>query len=1064
MKLKVVLLFIVACLGLSNLLADMPDFSGVKGGLIVSIGIDTTQFSSYWKNTAFVFQYLETTDEAVSRVRKEIQRAGVYGRVSARRFEGVNLPYADDMVNLLIDGSGECKLTGDEIARVLVPRGIALIKGPLTIPSSSSSLLMQSPAGIPGWTTLFKPVPPEIDDWSHFLQGPDNNAVAEDTRVATPRRMKWIGAPIWSRSHEFNSSLCAMVSAGGRLFYIFDEGMPGVTDPPIPERWTLTARDAFNGTVLWKIPMPKWGSRYWKKRALRAVPGSVPRRLAATNERLYITMGYDAPVSALDAATGKTLAVYEATAGANEIRVLDGVLMASTGKKLTAVDTSSGKVLWEVEGKIGQDMTAASGNRVFYQKGNQLACCDLKSGKIVWQVKAAPGRQLLIYKDLVLLASKSVTAYSVETGEMIWSIKDGKSKGALFAVRDRLWFGGVTSVDVHTGQDVRSLDWSDVFSDGHHARCYPPRASENYVIMNARGTEFVSLNGGENAQNDWIRGACAFGVMPCNGLLYVPPDPCFCYPGVKLSGFLALAPGTPVARPRETGAGRLEKGPAYGRVAAQNMSAKDDWPTFRAAACRHGSVKTKVPLKLSNLWKFEAGTQLTQPVIAGGRVFTAAKDAHTVYALDEKNGQELWSYTAGGRIDSSPTVYDGLVLFGSADGRVHCLRASDGELVWKFHAARNDRMIMAFGQLESPWRVHGSVLVEQGTAYFTAGRSTKLDGGIDLYGLDPKTGVVKYSTVIHDWSRTRNDAVGKPFIPAYHMEGAFSDVLVSEGGFIYLGQYKFDLALKEQEVPYVLPKPGEKSPAMGYKELKDKPYVAGMETLPREEKIQRDWQWRVHPDMMKAYTEKFGCASLGDRYMGRHVFSTAGFLDDSWFNRTYWMYSETWPGYYIAHRAAKTGQLLVVDERKTYALQEYTRRNLQSPLFTPGDKGYLLYADDNDNEPVLPDYTRGVPKGIGFTRSKDPVWFQWIPIRVRAMAVTDNALFIAGPPDVLDPHDIMGSFEGRKGSVLWAVSKQTGRKLSELKLKSMPVFDGMSAAKGKLFISTVNGELLCLGK
>jgi hypothetical protein len=356
------------------------------------------------------------------------------------------------------------------------------------------------------------------------------------------------------------------------------------------------------------------------------------------------------------------------------------------------------------------------------------------------------------------------------------------------------------------------------------------------------------------------------------------------------------------------------------------------------------------------------------------------------------------------------------------------------------------------------------VLVEQGTAYFTAGRSSKLDGGIGIYGLDPATGEVKCSTTVDNWSRTRDDAVGKPFIPAYHIEGAFSDVLSSEGDHIFLGQYQFDLSLKEQEVPYVLPVAGKKSEAMGYEELKDKPYVNGMETLPKEEKIQHDWQWRVHPEMMKNLTEKFGGASMGDRRFGRHVFSTGGFLDDSWFNRTFWMYSESWPGFYIAHRGAKTGQLLAVDEGKTYAIQTYTRRNVQSPLFTPGDKGYLLYADANDNEPILPDYTRGIPKGIGFTRKDDPVWFQWIPVRVRAMVATRDALFIAGPPDVLDPDDIMGSIEGRMGAVMWAVSKETGEKMAEIKLDSMPVFDGMSAANGKLYLSNIDGELLCFGK
>ncbi|MHC4330622.1 MAG: hypothetical protein ACYSWW_21165, partial [Planctomycetota bacterium] len=143
-----------------------------------------------------------------------------------------------------------------------------------------------------------------------------------------------------------------------------------------------------------------------------------------------------------------------------------------------------------------------------------------------------------------------------------------------------------------------------------------------------------------------------------------------------------------------------------------------------------------------------------------------------------------------GRIDSPCTIYGELVLFGSVDGCVYCLRASDGQLIWRFRAAPSDRQIIAFGQLESPWRVHGSILIKDGAAYCTAGRSTYLDGGIRVFGLDPVTGKVLHETCLDTWSRTRTDAENKPFIPAYHIEGALSDVLVSEGDYIYLGQYK----------------------------------------------------------------------------------------------------------------------------------------------------------------------------------------------------------------------------------------------------------------------------------
>ena len=63
------------------------------------------------------------------------------------------------------------------------------------------------------------------------------------------------------------AGMSAMVSAGGRLFYIWDEGPLGLTDPRYPAKWSLIARDAFNGSILWKRPMTDWGWEQWHPRS-----------------------------------------------------------------------------------------------------------------------------------------------------------------------------------------------------------------------------------------------------------------------------------------------------------------------------------------------------------------------------------------------------------------------------------------------------------------------------------------------------------------------------------------------------------------------------------------------------------------------------------------------------------------------------------------------------------------------------------------------------------------------------------------------------------------------------
>jgi len=1050
-------LFVVALTAAPGLadVVDQAKASGVQGGLVVHLGCgDGRQTAKLLLNERFCVHGLGSHSAQVQQAREHLRSLGIYGKVSVSFFEGKRLPYVDDLVNLLIaEDLGE--VPQDEVLRVLAPHGVAMIDGKKHV----------------------KPWPDDIDHWSHHLHGADNNAVARDRRLSTPRHIQWACGPLWSRSHEFVSSVSGMISDQGRLFYFFDEGLTGTTDPPVPERWKLIARDAFNGKLLWKRAVEEWGTRGWKSKALRATNRMAPRRLVAGDGRLFATLGFTGPVSMLDAATGEILHVFEDTQNTQELRYLDGVLvLRKDNGLLIAVDAATAKKLWEVTGKIRAELTAAANGMVFYQDGGTLHCRGLKDGRPLWQLaEKAPLKQLLVYDDTLIVAGAATKALEADAGKAIWEIKTGAPRQAMFVANGQLWVSSTTGLDLATGKVKTQVEGTeDVYSVGHHPRCYPPKATERFIITPFRGTEFISITGEAHAQNDWLRGPCTFGVLPCNGLLYVAPNPCFCFTGAKMTGFNVLAGARAVQSPRIPEAERLQKGPAFGQV--RNLESRpanpEDWPAYRHDGRRSGGVATEVTVELRPRWSVELGGRLTQPVVVGGSaarsqegiVYVASKDTHTLHALDRKDGKPLWTFTAEGRIDSPPTIYGDMVLFGSAHGCVYCLRAANGELVWKFRAARTDQLMMAFDQLESPWRVHGSVLVENGAAYFTAGRSTNLDGGIRVFALDPTTGKVLHQTTLNTWSRTRKDAENKPFVPAYHMEGAFSDVLASEGGFIYLGQYQLDLSLREQEVPYILPDPNRKTEAMGRTELMNAPFVEGMESMEKDEKIQRDWQLRVHPQLMEELTRKYGGANLGDRRMGRHVFATGGFLDESWYNRTFWMYSETWPGFYIAHRAAKTGQLLCVDDEKTYAVQAFPSRNLQSPLFTPDKHGYLLFADDNDNEPVMPDYTRSVPKGIGFTRKDPPVWFQWVPVRIRAMVAAGNALFVAGPPDVLVPDDPMASFDGRRGAVLWAVSKDDGRKLAECKLDAPPVFDGMAAAAGRLYLSTLDGRVTCIGR
>ena len=194
-----------------------------------------------------------------------------------------------------------------------------------------------------------------------------------------------------------------------------------------------------------------------------------------------------------------------------------------------------------------------------------------------------------------------------------------------------------------------------------------------------------------------------------------------------------------------------------------------------------------MPTNLQRRWQTSVADRITSPTVADGKVFVAAIDRHTVFALDADTGRPAWDFTAGARVDSPPTIHQGRAIFGCRDGCVYSLRTSDGEPAWRFLAARQDRRIAARGQIESVSPVKGSVLINDGTVYLTAGRSSYTDGGIDLYRLEPASGKVLSRSPIYS---PDPDTGRQPEQSA--MPGAREDILTAADGRIYLRDMSFD--------------------------------------------------------------------------------------------------------------------------------------------------------------------------------------------------------------------------------------------------------------------------------
>jgi outer membrane protein assembly factor BamB len=988
--------------------------TGVTGGLIMHLDCgDGRLTAALCPADCFVVQGLDTEASDVRAAREHVGKLGLYGPVSVEPFDGRRLPYAENLVNLIV-GEDLGEVPAEEAIRVLAPGGVLCV-------------------GADGqWKKTVKPQPKNTDEWTHFLYDASGNPVAHDDVVGPPRRAQWIAGPPYTRCHEYIPSIYAVVSSAGRIFYIEDEGP--IASVRQPSKWRLVARDAYNGTLLWQEPIDTWYPHIvnWGR-----TPRQLERKLVAIGDRVYVTLGLFSPLVMVDAASGQIRKTYDGTVGAEEIVWHKGTLLLAVRKvtddrvaelaewnrlmrqddspvydrdkavplvnrlgqtenkaevSVLALDAESGRILWKKDGPdadgLKSNTLSALGDRAFYQNGKDVVCLDLATGRELWTASAPP---LFVLSDRSVLCAdgRSVVALSPETGKPQWTRPTGLiDVRDVFVAAGSVWVGGFGE----TPPGKRSGAWGPYFvnqfdpatgemgmqiepeNPSHHHRCYQNKATDRYILGGRRGTEFIDLATGDVQWNSFARGVCRYGVMPANGLLYTPPHACGCYVEVKLSGFRALAP----AEKAESGeqkadqSPQLHRGPAYSDPSSliSHPSSLSSWPAYRHDAERSGATGSSVPAELGGRWQADVGGVLTAPTVADGKVFVAAADAHQVTAVNADSGLPAWRFTAGGRVDSPPTIFEGKVLFGCRDGFVYCLRADDGALVWRLGDDRQ-RQIMVDGQLESTSPIHGSILVDGDAAYFTRGESSYLDGGISLCRFEPASGKVLSATQIYspDPETGKQPPQSAPSV----MPGARSDILSADAENVYLQDAVYDKQCR--------PRDGA-SP---------------------------------------------------------HLFALTGFLDGSGTHRSFWIYGEQCSistGCSGRDKNIIAGRLMVFDRSTVYG---YGRASVHwSNQLQDGP--YRLFAS---------------PRGEG-----EPQWQKPVPIAVRAMVLAGDVLFIAGPP--ADKTGWMGSFDVAGPPMLMAVSASDGSVLAECPLDAPPIFDGMAAAGGRLYIALENGRLACM--
>jgi hypothetical protein len=346
--------------------------------------------------------------------------------------------------------------------------------------------------------------------------------------------------------------------------------------------------------------------------------------------------------------------------------------------------------------------------------------------------------------------------------------------------------------------------------------------------------------------------------------------------------------------------------------------------------------------------------------------------------------------------------------------------------------------LVSYGRVESVWPVHGSVLVRDGSVYVVAGRSTLLDGGLRFYRLDAATGRVVFERVLYDQQNPQKD------VKVLNMPVASTDILSCDGEMVYMLSQAFGLQGNRLQTLDPTCEPPDRA-----------------------------------------------TMQLGE---GAHLFSPTGFLDDEAWHRSYWVYGRAFSSgcnwWYRAGRYAPAGRMLVFDSDRVYGFGREPglfvwTHVLENHLFSSAKQAdeeaissVRRWSDKAGRDAVFNRrFTRQTPLKQRFAPALH--WsIQHPPLHVRAMVLADDTLLVAGPPDVLsedeafdrpfDPAvqakkaDQVAAYAGKRGALLMALSTTDGQSLCELDLSAPPVWDGMAVAQKQIYMSTVDGKVICL--
>jgi outer membrane protein assembly factor BamB len=467
------------------------------------------------------------------------------------------------------------------------------------------------------------------------------------------------------------------------------------TDPPVvlaaAQDGDLVALDVGkrSGTVRWRFHPEGtiYGPPAFDARTGRVYFGATDKRLYALDARGLFLWAFETgdnvasrPVVAEDTVVfgGENRNVYGLDAGTGEEiwRVKTGgpvvsspafaegvVVIGSDDGAVYGLDPSTGDERWRylANGPVEAPVTAAGGVAYVASRSGELSALDARTGKEIWTspkgeiLRTAPvvgDTEVFVVDD-----AQGLLAFDRETGKKRWENPKGSYVGPPLVAGDdllvarndghieRLSLGGEREGGWDGAVASNPIDGDTTFSIGPTAGGGAVWAATDKAAVFRLGRE----TGPAHIEPTW---ADAFSITPFFG------DP-LQYTAVGYRGeALLLGEGNNVyLLDAENGEARKvgELDTATGRLLAEPVVAGDTLISASGDALH----AARLP-EVDELWKFEGGSSLRPPVVAGEKVLWPSTSKNSLSALDLDTGEELWKVPlpgAGGVVVGGDVAY-----------------------------------------------------------------------------------------------------------------------------------------------------------------------------------------------------------------------------------------------------------------------------------------------------------------------------------------------------------------------------------------------------------------------